>query len=827
MLLRLLIVDNRVSAGVILRVLSESGFRVEARRADSKSTLLRAVTEPLDLVISNVSLPRLDILEVLAARNDAFPGVPVVVVTETGGEEIVVDCMKRGAADFLRFEMITRLPDIVKRVLERTNERGTARAGDATPPPGPEGDAPATSTPVGPHDPPARSSPTLDVVFRVRLEPVLSCDYVSPGIVTLTGYSPSEFYRDPYLFLRLAADEDAERAQAILFEGSRGHEPHTIVEWIGTSGASRWVDLGVEHTAAGAARGTVRDVSDLVRLEREMARQDALVGCVATIAGALEPTTWREALLGFLRDAGVAARASAFSLVSTETTAERSSVTPVCAWRRGRHAGDAAPPLGFEISGSFRSRLARGATVSGAIHTFGSIERAMLDAAGIRSVVMTPVFAQGSWWGTLILEDRRRSREWSAAETGALRSLADLLGGAIERDERGVEQQPARFLRAPRWNQPPVEHGDPRGSGQPSELAPPRPLEEDPELRSTVGTILDRMAATIGCDAATVLVSGANAGSLSAIASLGLLTSSGANEPVRLGHDLTGRLAKDRCRLHVPNLAAVSPTSPRAAALSSEGFQSYYAIPLVGAGSLKGVLEVLHANPHYPDAEWIALLEALAGRLVLAIEKSELIATLDQSNAEIQLAYDSTLEGWTRALDLRDRETEGHTRRVTEMTLALAEAMGDADVDFVHLRRGALLHDIGKMGIPDRILHKPGPLDESEWATMKLHPVFANEMLSPIDYLRPAVEIPFAHHERWDGQGYPRGLKGTEIPKAARIFAVADVWDALRSDRPYRKSWSEERTKSYIELNAEVHFDPRVVETFLSKDVYRMPLASR
>jgi putative nucleotidyltransferase with HDIG domain len=229
---------------------------------------------------------------------------------------------------------------------------------------------------------------------------------------------------------------------------------------------------------------------------------------------------------------------------------------------------------------------------------------------------------------------------------------------------------------------------------------------------------------------------------------------------------------------------------------------------------------------HCPESEWITLLEALAGRVILAIEKSELVNTLNQSNAEIQLAYDSTLEGWTRALDLRDRETEGHTRRVTEMTLALAEALGDSDLDFVNLRRGALLHDIGKMGIPDRILHKPGPLDEQEWATMKLHPVYAYEMLSPIDYLRPAVEIPYGHHERWDGGGYPRGLRGSEIPKAARVFAVADVWDALRSDRPYRKSWSEDRARGYIELNAEVQFDPRVVDAFLSKEVYKKPLTA-
>src|SRR4030095_309227 len=148
--------------------------------------------------------------------------------------------------------------------------------------------------------------------------------------------------------------------------------------------------------------------------------------------------------------------------------------------------------------------------------------------------------------------------------------------------------------------------------------------------------------------------------------------------------------------------------------------------------------------------------------------------------------YDSTIEGWSRALDLRDRETEGHTIRVTEMTLKIARIAGMADAELVHLKRGALLHDIGKMGIPDAILLKPDKLETEEWVIMRRHPVYAYELLLPIEYLQPSLDIPYCHHEKWDGSGYPRGLKGEQIPLAARLFAVIDVWDALRSDRPYR-----------------------------------------
>jgi putative nucleotidyltransferase with HDIG domain len=178
-------------------------------------------------------------------------------------------------------------------------------------------------------------------------------------------------------------------------------------------------------------------------------------------------------------------------------------------------------------------------------------------------------------------------------------------------------------------------------------------------------------------------------------------------------------------------------------------------------------------------------------------------------------AYDETIEGWSNALELRDEETEGHSQRVTEMTLNIARMMNVKTDELVHVRRGALLHDIGKMGIPDAILLKPGKLTVEEWAVMRKHPVYAYDMLAPIDYLRPALDIPYCHHEKFDGTGYPRGLKGEEIPLPARIFAVVDVYDALTSDRPYRKAWSKEEALKYIHEESGTHFDPQVVEAFL------------
>ena len=189
-------------------------------------------------------------------------------------------------------------------------------------------------------------------------------------------------------------------------------------------------------------------------------------------------------------------------------------------------------------------------------------------------------------------------------------------------------------------------------------------------------------------------------------------------------------------------------------------------------------------------------------------------AKLREANAQLLNAYEATIEGLSHALDLRDRETEGHSHRVTELTLKLAQVQEMSDEQIMHLRRGALLHDMGKIGVPDSILHKPDTLTQDEWAIMRKHPQFAYEMLSSIEYLHPALDIPYAHHEKWDGTGYPRGLKGEEIPLSARLFAIADVWDALTSDRPYRSAWSEEEALAYIKEQSGKHFDPQVVELF-------------
>jgi putative nucleotidyltransferase with HDIG domain len=210
------------------------------------------------------------------------------------------------------------------------------------------------------------------------------------------------------------------------------------------------------------------------------------------------------------------------------------------------------------------------------------------------------------------------------------------------------------------------------------------------------------------------------------------------------------------------------------------------------------------------------LLIASAAVMWVIMENSDRnLERITEDEVKLKETYDLTLEGWAKAMEYRDSETEGHCRRVVELTVDLAKQLGCSPQEIEHIRRGVLLHDIGKMAIPDSILHKPGPLDIEERQTIERHPVYAQNMLAQIPFLKTAVNIPYFHHERWDGHGYPEGLKGEEIPLEARIFAVVDVWDALCSNRPYRGAWTKEKATEYISENAGKMFDPKVVEIFL------------
>jgi PAS domain S-box-containing protein/putative nucleotidyltransferase with HDIG domain len=337
------------------------------------------------------------------------------------------------------------------------------------------------------------------------------------------------------------------------------------------------------------------------------------------------------------------------------------------------------------------------------------------------------------------------------------------------------------------------------------------------DLRVIMDVLLKQVTDHLEVDAADILLLDRHALTLSYVRGRGFGTRGATAFTTRLGQGVAGQVALERKSIYLPDLQETAHHMARPTFVSKNEFASYYGVPLIAKGQLLGILEVFHRQPLKVRSEWEDFLHTLAGQAAIAIDNATLFTELQGANLQLHLAYDATIEGWSEALDLRDKETEGHSQRVTELTVALARQLGMSDDELVHVRRGALLHDIGKMGVPDAILLKPGPLTDEEWVLMRQHPTFAYALLSKIQFLRPALDIPYCHHEKWDGSGYPRGLSGEQIPMAARIFAVVDVWDALTSDRPYRKAWSPERASAYIQEQAGSHFDRRVVDFFLAQ----------
>ena len=335
------------------------------------------------------------------------------------------------------------------------------------------------------------------------------------------------------------------------------------------------------------------------------------------------------------------------------------------------------------------------------------------------------------------------------------------------------------------------------------------------DLQPILSALVDQVIIQLKVDAAAVLLFQANM--FEYAAGSGFRTRGIQKMQVDLSEGFIGQAAIRREMIFCEDVHAAGPgeqiSYPN---LYNESFYAYAAIPLIAKSELRGVLCVFHRSPLRVGEEWRSFLEALAGQASIAIESATLYQQARRSNLELTLAYEETIVGWANALELRDVETGGHSSRVVDMTLSLARAMCIPEQEIAQIRRGAILHDIGKMGIPDSILLKKGPLTPEEMERMRQHPIYAYNLLSSIPFLRPSLDIPYCHHERWDGSGYPNGLKGEQIPLSARIFAIVDVWDALRKERPYKPAWPDTEILEYIQEQSGKMFDPQVVEAFLA-----------
>lgn len=419
-----------------------------------------------------------------------------------------------------------------------------------------------------------------------------------------------------------------------------------------------------------------------------------------------------------------------------------------------------------------------------------------LQATGVRSTLTLPMKTTHNKTVGVIYIGLAEERRFTSAETRLLASIAEIASNTLQRTliSMGEKRQIER-LETLRLIDQLIMNGF--------------------ALPATLDMLLEKALPALGADAMAIWLQTPASHILELGAERGFTHPYPASAHLEISNTIAEDIIRQRKRVVIPDFSTFAQAQRLPTRLQQESFTSFVGIPLIVKEKTVGILGVLGREQLPADPDWYHFLEMLGSHAAIAVENKQLLAGMQRANLELNQAYDKTIAGWGQALELRDHETRNHTRRVTELTMKLAQLMGIDEEQLIHMRRGALLHDIGKIGVPDAILNKPGPLTKEEWAIMRRHPQLAHEMLYPIEFLRTAIDIPYCHHEKWDGSGYPRGLKGDEIPLAARIFAVADVWDALTSDRPYRKAWPRQKALRYIKDGAGTHFDPQVTTLFL------------
>ncbi|MFC1879006.1 HD domain-containing phosphohydrolase [Chloroflexota bacterium] len=417
------------------------------------------------------------------------------------------------------------------------------------------------------------------------------------------------------------------------------------------------------------------------------------------------------------------------------------------------------------------------------------------DDAMITSVVEAPMLYAGNLIGVLgVHQDNGNKRRFSSSNAELLFMFAGHAASAIHNSR--LHEEISRQL---------------------NQLQALRKVDQaitaQLDMKSTLDILLRQITSQLNVDAATISLLNSKSNNYECMAGIGFQILTPETLRVDSKSSPAGYASLSRHPVTITSFSEVKDQT-LFSLMAVEGYHFYCAAPLMTKGEVRGIVELYNRLPLTPDKVWNTTLDTFITQIAIAIENILLFEDLQRSNVDLAMAYNATLEGWSKALELRDYETEGHSQRVTLITDFMARSLGVEERELSHIRRGALLHDIGKMGVSDDILLKPSALDESEWEVMRRHPGYAYDLLSPISFLRPALDIPYCHHEKWNGTGYPRGLKGTDIPLSARIFAVADVWDALTSARPYRDAWPEEKATNYIRSQAGEHFDPDVVIAF-------------
>ncbi|GAP07799.1 protein containig PAS domain S-box [Anaerolinea thermolimosa] len=777
-LLRVLIVeDTPADAELMALRLKQEGFRLIWQRVETELEYLRELEQPYDLILSDWSLPQFSGLKALQIMRERGMDRPFILVSGSIGEEAAVAAMRLGAYDYLLKDRLDRLGQAVKNALEqkRTREeyRKASKALEA-------------------------SEAELRALFASMRDVVLVID--REGVyLKIAPTNPELLYRpaDELLGKRLDELFPPEQAGAFLQTIRRVLETRRteIIEYeLEIGGRSIWFETSVSPMTPESVIWVARDISER---KRHLRRQEALAMLGRELAALRDPALIARTALRALEPM-IGCAYFAVALINHEPRALQIlyaalegveldvRLYPLLELDQNRPGSicaqviEARKPLIFTDPLSIQNGLV-----------------GLLNSQGeeMRSACCLPMMAEDRVIGLVELQSPKEE-EYQPEDLEWLSVAVNQVGLSIQNAILFAREQQrvSELMALQKIDSAVVAH-----------LSPQQTLE----------ILLDQVVGTLRVDAAAILRYNPVSQALEYAHGRGFRTPVIETTCLPLQSEQVMQTVLRRRILHGRELRGGTDFFKQGV-WAGEGFNNYLAVPLVSGARLIGVCELYHRESFHADADWLRMLETLAGQAALVVEHLQIFQDLQRLNADLLKAYDDTIAGWSQAMDLRDKETENHTRRVTELTVRLARELGMSEEQIQHVRRGALLHDIGKLGVPDAILSKVDALTAEEWEVMRRHPQMAYEMLYPIEYLRPALDIPYCHHEKWDGSGYPSGLKGEEIPLAARMFTLADVYDALTSDRPYRKAWSRPRALNYLREQAGKHFDPRLVEVFFS-----------
>jgi len=772
----LLLEDQESDALLMVHELHKAGCLLSWKRVDNERDY-RAELEDgsYDVILSDYTLPSFNAQNALSLYREKKLNIPFIVVTGSLGEEQAVELMKMGASDYLIKDRLARLGGAVSAAMEQKRLRDDNHE--------------ALIRLKASEERFRRIAENAqDVIFRFKFKPDVQFEYLSPSVEKMLGYPVSEFLSNPALAKEIIHPDDRYVMDSGFSPEHFVKEPF-VLRCRHKNGSMVWIELRGsfifdESGLPSALDGIARDMTETYLRERE---REAMI----SVATALRDTMMRAEIIPIvLKQVTNLLKADGAALGKRDRGGNLLQVEMgLGAWQGWQGT---RIDLGQEIT---QQVLVENKPYINPDVRKRPAGTSPLWNSGMRSVICMPLQAQNQVMGILWLGfiDKIHEQERSMR---LLTAIADIAASSLHRASLHEEmEQRVQHLTALRTID--------------------RAITSSLDLHLTMNVLLDQLMGQRGVDAADILLLDPYTYQLNFRAGRGFRGRVIEGSRHRTSESLAGQVVMERRILSIQKLEEHPLSNKQKDMLLAEGFHTYLGLPLISKGEVLGVLEIMRRVPRDFDQDWLDFVEALAGQVAIAINNAEMYEKLQRTYDEVIKALDDTLDGWSRALDTRNLANSGHSQRVVWWTLALGRALGVPDSELIHLRRGARLHDIGKLALPDSILKKPGPLTEEERTLMRKHPVYAFEWLSPIFYLQPALDIPYCHHEAWDGSGYPRGLKGHEIPLPGRIFAIVDAWDSLRSDRPFRKAWPREKALEYIREMSGKLYDPEIVSIFL------------